>query len=118
MDSIPEKHVYGLLDALQIEEEFTRDKELMDRMMPAMKADIVLMKNKNVDENSRVGCPVVIVAGDKDHIYSVNNCLKPWERYTEDFSLVEVNGGHFFLKEETGKNQLLSLIKKEMETGV
>jgi surfactin synthase thioesterase subunit len=114
MDAIPEESVYKLLNALEIEESFTKDKNLMDKMMPAMKADIILMKNRKNALRNKVHCPVVVVAGKDDKIYPSESCLRPWDKYTDHFTMKVVPGGHFFLKEETGRDELLAIIDSGM----
>jgi surfactin synthase thioesterase subunit/aryl carrier-like protein len=114
MEAIPEESVYKLLDALEIEESFIEDKDLMDKMMPAMKADIILMINRNHSLQNKLSCPVVVVAGEDDEIYPIDRCLQPWDKYTDKFTMNVVPGGHFFLKEETGREKLLAIIDSAM----
>ncbi|MGN9809492.1 thioesterase II family protein [Micromonospora sp. BQ11] len=78
------------------------NKELVDVMLPVLRADLGLDETYDHRGGDPVGCPIAAFGGSED--WSVTRSdLEGWrEHTTSDFSVCTLPGGHFFLDSSRG----------------
>ena len=86
--------------------------ELMEVMLPLIRADFELVQTYEYLAEGPLECPIAVFGGVKD--IDVPECkLWPWcEHTSSDFSLRMLEGDHFFLK--SSRNELLSLLSQDL----
>ena len=73
------------------------DREMLDLMLPAVRADYTAIETYRAAEDARVACPVTVLVGDADPNTSGDQA-KAWARHTTgDYELRTYPGGHFYL---------------------
>jgi len=81
--------------------EVLQHKELMDMMLPALRADFTLYETYVYSEEEPLACPITAFRGEQDTV-SVQE-LSAWREQTRGaFSLHTLPGGHFFLHRYQG----------------
>jgi medium-chain acyl-[acyl-carrier-protein] hydrolase len=89
-------------------EEVLRDSEMMQLVLPSIRADFTLLSNYKYQPGELLDCPVTVFAGDRDLSCPIES-LYEWSKLTSaDFRVRILSGGHFFLREV--KDDLLSEI--------
>jgi NADPH:quinone reductase-like Zn-dependent oxidoreductase/surfactin synthase thioesterase subunit/NADP-dependent 3-hydroxy acid dehydrogenase YdfG/aryl carrier-like protein len=112
-ESIPENLIYDHLRTLEIPETVLEDADLMNEMIPSIRADMMMGKNYVHAEKDPLECPITVFAGKNDSVFSFEQ-IKAWKNYTkENFTFKEVEGNHLFLNEN--KEVLLKMISEELE---
>jgi len=78
--------------------ELLENKELMDLLLPALRADFQIAE-EYIGEVSKLPCPLSVLGGDKDLNIEVEQ-LNKWNNFTSNkFELTIFEGGHFFINE-------------------
>ena len=73
------------------------DREMLDLMLPAVRADYTAIETYRAPEDASVGCPVTVLTGDDDPRTTLD-AARAWARHTTAECEVRVYpGGHFFL---------------------
>jgi medium-chain acyl-[acyl-carrier-protein] hydrolase len=86
-------------------EEVLRDGEMMELLLPSIRADFTLLSNYKYQSGELLGCPVTAFAGDRDLSFPIEY-LYEWSKLTSaDCGVRILSGGHFFLHE--AKDDLL-----------
>jgi surfactin synthase thioesterase subunit len=121
LDAIDDDEVYmdknipnivNHLRSLEIPESVLQNKELIDEMLPALRADILLGKRYTYEEDEPLNCAITAFAGKEDSVFSEAQ-IKQWKIHTTgDFKFIRVNGGHLFCRDN--KEELLELISAEI----
>ena len=86
--------------------------ELMERVLPIVRGDFVLVEQYQVDPSIRVSCPITVFSG-IDDVGAAPVAGAAWQlRTTSSFRLVEVDAGHFFL--DSHRDLLLREIVRDL----
>lgn len=73
------------------------DREMLDLMLPAIRADYTAIETYCADDDARVACPVTVLTGDDDPKTSLDDA-RAWQRHTTGrFDLRVFPGDHFYL---------------------
>ena len=93
--------------------------ELMELMMPLLRADFALVDTYNYSPEPPLDCGITAYGGSQDQEVSVDE-LQAWQGHTcSAFRLQMMNGGHFFIQREPEdllrslNRELLHLVSKE-----
>ncbi len=121
LDAIDDDEVYmdknipnilSHLRSLEIPESVLQNEELIEEMLPALRADILLGKRYKYYEDEPLNCSITAFAGKDDTVFSVEQ-VREWEKHTSgEFRFITVNGGHLFCRDN--KEELLALIAEEL----
>ncbi len=121
LDAIDDDEVYldknipniiNHLRSLDIPESVLQNRELIDEMLPALRADILLGKRYTYEEDEPLNCSLTAFAGKEDSVFSEEQ-IKQWKVHTSgEFKFIRVNGGHLFCRDN--KEELLELITTEL----
>ncbi len=113
--------IHGLTDADFTEElrkmagtpeEVLRDAELMELLLPALRADFTAIETYRPLGAGLLACNVSVFGGKTDPDVLVDDLL-PWQDHTQGMALVEMMpGGHFFLDEAPAG--MLSTLAKDL----
>jgi len=96
-----------------IPEEVLAHEELVELLLPTLRADLTLAETYRYSRGEPLDCPISAFAGDLDPMARPEQ-VRGWEEHTTSrFSLRILSGGHFFL--QTRKPQLLRMIAEELE---
>ncbi|MGK7950699.1 MAG: thioesterase II family protein [Xenococcaceae cyanobacterium] len=95
-----------------IPQEVLNHREMMELLLPALKADFTMFENYVYDRNSPLDIPITVFGGKQDPIVSQAE-LEAWQEHTSaDFSLYMFEGKHFFLEEQ--REKILERISSDM----
>ena len=96
----PDEHFYQGLRRLEgTPEELLENEELMELLLPAMRADFAMAETYELAPEPPLDCPLSVFGGLGDP-HTDRPKLEPWaEHTTGDFKLRMVPGGHFFVNE-------------------
>jgi medium-chain acyl-[acyl-carrier-protein] hydrolase len=93
-------------------EEVLGSPELLDLILPAVRADIKLCDTYKFEHGRLLNCPIDTLAGAMDR-QTPPNTMRPWELHTRGgVDLHILNGGHFFLNTHT--TEVLEIIRTKM----
>lgn len=115
--NLPEPALIEELHRLQgTPPEVLQHKELMNLMLPLLRADFELVQTYDYVPGDRLRCPVVAFGGTGDREVS-SESLSAWAELTDArFALNMLQGDHFFLKES--RKSLLALIASELREAI
>lgn len=86
--------------------------ELMEALLPTMKADFLALESYTYKDNAPLDCPISAFAGSKDRFVSQED-MAAWSQQTlSRFHLESVAGSHLFL--ESDRQQVLQAISHEL----
>lgn len=92
--------------------EVIEHEELMDMMIPLLRADFQLTQTYEYTADIPLQCPIAVYGGLEDH-HVPREVLLPWKEMTSsNFSLHMLPGDHFFLR--SSQTQLLALLAREL----
>jgi medium-chain acyl-[acyl-carrier-protein] hydrolase len=87
--------------------------ELMELMLPLLRADFQLIQTYQYLADDPLDCPITAFGGSQDFDVT-RDLLLPWEEQTRScFALRMLPGGHFFLR--SSQALLLGLLAKELQ---
>ncbi|MFX0592793.1 thioesterase II family protein [Melissospora conviva] len=79
-----------------LDEEIAAESELLELLLPAIRADFSVCETYRYAPEPPLDCPIVAFAGDEDQEVPVER-VAPWREHTSAaFSLQVLPGGHFF----------------------
>ena len=94
-------------------EEILQSRELMDLYLPILRADLAIEELYEPVEEAPLDIDVAAFYGSDDE-ESPRSVVEPWRQYTaRNFELIEVAGGHFFIK--TARDCFLSALTGVLE---
>ncbi|MCK5067959.1 MAG: SDR family NAD(P)-dependent oxidoreductase, partial [Bacteroidales bacterium] len=100
------------LRSLEIPESVLGNKELIEQMLPALRADILLGKRYTYYEDEPLSCAITALAGKKDSVFT-DEQVKAWKKHTSGkFRFITVNGSHLFCRDN--KEELLEILIEEL----
>ncbi|MEU6719645.1 alpha/beta fold hydrolase [Nonomuraea sp. NPDC046802] len=78
---------------------FLQDPELVEMIMPALRADYQAVETYQAAPNSVIACPITALVGDHDPRTTIDEA-RAWQSHTvAEFDLRIFAGGHFFLED-------------------
>lgn len=117
-----EKTIYNLDDSdflreirhlHEIPDETFEQPELVELVLPALRADFAIYQTYAYKSQARLGCPISAFGGRQDPGVS-KSCLNGWRKQTtSDFSVEMFPGDHFFLT--SSQSALLRSITRSLE---
>lgn len=100
--------VKGLTKYQGMPTEILQNKELLEVLLPRLRADFTLSETYQYKEKPPLECPILAIGGKDDSTVNYNE-LVTWKKQTLKKCTVNVfSGGHFFLS--TSKKDVLSVI--------
>ena len=95
--------------ALEVSEE---SMELLQLMLPTIRADILCIENYTYKSEPPFDFPIIVFGGELDHAVTPSE-IEAWSRHTTvRFKHYQIAGGHFFVNSE--RDQLVKLIRNEL----
>lgn len=96
-DRSEEELVAGLVAAGGMPAEVLADADLLELMLPTIRADLTVVATWPYREDRKIGCPIAAFAGRADS-YAPPERMAAWAAETTSrFTLTEVDGDHFFI---------------------
>ncbi|MDJ0835248.1 MAG: thioesterase domain-containing protein [Acidobacteriota bacterium] len=80
--------------------------ELMELMLPLLRADFTLSETAEFDKETKVNCPMAAFGGLKDEDVPEEG-IEGWGKYSDNFKYHMLPGDHFFLAAEQSEEALL-----------
>jgi medium-chain acyl-[acyl-carrier-protein] hydrolase len=110
---IPDKELIQILRRYEgTPREVLENDELMQLLLPVIRADMELCNTYVYDPEPPLSCPITAFGGLKDHVSS-RLCLEGWGNYTTGrFTLRMFPAGHFFL--QTWERWVLEAIARDL----
>ncbi|HTC92785.1 MAG TPA: alpha/beta fold hydrolase [Terriglobales bacterium] len=97
-----------------IPKEVQENQELMDLMLPVLKADFTLTETYVHRPEPPLACPITVYGGATDPLSGDRDIMEGWRQHTSGkFSLQMLPGDHFFL--QSAQRLLLTLISWELK---
>ncbi len=94
--------------------ELLKNDELMELMLPSLRADFALYESYRYKQRDLLECPITVFGGDNDQEVSLQQ-LNAWQDETQNsFSIYQLTGDHFFLHHKD--NELLTLILQQLSS--
>lgn len=114
---------YSLLPENELIEKLTRfdgapkevleNRELMNLMLPTIRADFAVCEDYSYASDSLLSCPIIALGGIEDHETSRMR-LEQWRNETDNyFELKMFEGGHFFIN--SAHKPLLQFVTHQLE---
>lgn len=95
-------------------QEVINNEEMMELLMPTLRADFALFENYVYHQESPLDIPITVFGGKQDKLVTQEE-LAAWQKHTStDFSLYLFEGGHFFLEEK--RRYLLDYIFRKLDS--
>jgi medium-chain acyl-[acyl-carrier-protein] hydrolase len=115
--NLPEKEFIAELRRLKgTPPEVLNHPELMELVIPLLRADFEICQTYSYEEDLPFSCPITVIGGDQDTDVNKEH-LEGWRNFTNGrFSLNILNGDHFFL--HMVENQLLNIISRDIQITV
>ncbi len=82
-----------------IPDEVLNNPELMQLVLPSLRADFEVLENYQYASNERLACPIIAFGGLEDSHVSREH-LEGWAMHTDDFKSQYFSGDHFFINAE------------------
>lgn len=112
--NISDEDLIGMLEALNgTDKDVLANKELLDFMLPALRADMTIVQNHTYAQDLPLAASFTVFGGVDDPTVQKQELLQ-WRLQSESsFRLHMLKGDHFFLN--TDKDSLLKIIKHTIE---
>lgn len=81
-------------------EAILNDKEMMDLILPTLKADFKVIETHVYHDQTPLNVPLTVFGGDGDTEVTLEELAAWQEQTTADFKLKMFSGGHFFIESE------------------
>jgi surfactin synthase thioesterase subunit len=95
-----------------IPEEVLGEPELMELLIPMIRADLTIIGTYDYQEEAPLSCPITVLGGSEDANTSRAQ-LAAWQDHTESCKVLMLNGDHFFVRSQ--RPALLRLITQELQ---
>ncbi|MEL6453129.1 MAG: alpha/beta fold hydrolase [Cyanobacteria bacterium J06623_5] len=89
--------------------------ELMDLMLPVLRADFTLLETYQYQPKGLLDCPITGLWGQQDNIVSQAE-VAAWRVHTLQFDLSAISGDHFFMQQSLFIETLLPRLNKLVRT--
>lgn len=101
-----------LIDMGGIPKEIQEHPEMLQLMLPTLRADFELIETWQSESSSTSKCPIIALAGSDDSRASVEK-MEHWDSHTRStFKLHEFDGGHFFLSDH--QSDIIQLVRNSL----
>ena len=99
-----------------IPKEIQKHPEMLQLMLPTLRADFELIETWQSESSSATNSPIIALAGSDDSRASAEK-MEHWDSHTRsDFKLHEFDGGHFFLSEH--QPDIIQLVRNALLSDV
>jgi medium-chain acyl-[acyl-carrier-protein] hydrolase len=123
--SEPDGAIHGLPDAAFLAEvqrrydaipgEVLREPDLMQLLLPTLRADFEMLETYEYAEEEPLECPITAIGGREDPLVPLE-ALEAWRLETRGpFRLRQFSGGHFYFR--AADRELSELIRRTLEGG-
>jgi surfactin synthase thioesterase subunit len=105
---LPDDAFLKLLDSRYggVPAEVLQERELLDLLLPALRADITALETFASPETEPLTCAITAFGGDEDRLVTLEQ-LRAWRGYTSGaFRVRQFRGGHFYL--QNARTELLA----------
>lgn len=111
----PAERIRSFLKTLRVvPDEVLDHDELMDLLLPTLRADLKLDVTYEYEPGSAVACPIDVFGGIDDH-YVPKEELAAWSLHTGSaFALHMLPGDHFFLDDPRKRKPMIDTIRREL----
>lgn len=93
-----------------------QDAELMDLLMPMLRADFGISETYISTNTALLGCDYTLLSGTEDQMIHVD-LISPWHKhFSSDGALISLPGNHFYVDEEP--EQLTRIIAETLEKSI
>jgi medium-chain acyl-[acyl-carrier-protein] hydrolase len=93
-------------------QEVLNNTELMELLMPTLRADFQSIETYSYQKYPPLSCPITVFGGSKD-LQVKHHLLQAWEQHTTaEFKLNMLSGDHFFI--HSHQHELLRLLTQEL----
>ena len=115
LNDLPESEFLSLLRTYGgIPDSILNDKEIIQSLMPTLRADFSLHENYRYTEEEKINCPLTIYGGLKDNIVPRKE-LVGWRDMTSAGAKIKLfPGGHFFIDSHT--KSVVKSINSELQS--
>jgi len=104
------ERIVAYMRRLEIPEGVLQNRELMHRMLPSLRADILLGMRYSYRPEAPLPCPVTAVAGERDSVLGTEP-IKAWAKHTSGrFTFKLVSGSHLFVRDN--RHEVLKIIRE------
>ncbi len=110
VDLDDQSFINKLIDFGGFEPEILANKELLDFILPTLRADFEVCDGYQYTADTPLDCPLVAISGSKD-LEAPPEDMTPWKEHSlQSFHHITLDAGHFFLKTHT--DALLTQIRQ------
>lgn len=93
--------------------EVLQNKELLELLMPTLRADFAVIDTYKYTPGAPLACPITVVSGSAD-LYASGPTMEGWRLQTSDtLSFHELQGGHFFI--HALEHELRQIVASDLE---
>ncbi|NIR50933.1 thioesterase [candidate division KSB1 bacterium] len=113
MSHLPdEEFVEQLRDLNSIPEAVLEHEELVELLLPALRADFAIYERYVYYQEEQLDCPISAFGGERDDLVFEDD-LQSWRNHTKQSCTVRMfSGDHFFLHNDRGRVSLLEVISE------
>ena len=118
MYTLPDRELLRIIRELGlVPDDALQNEELIEFILPPMKADFELSETYSYDGELPLSCPITALGGREDSIVSEQE-LAAWKQYSStDFSLQIYDGGHFYTEshQESLLRDISSVLREDLQ---
>ncbi|NEZ61090.1 thioesterase II family protein [Adonisia turfae] len=96
-------------------ESVLKNPELMELMLPMLKADFSLLETYQYQPKAQLACPITCFWGEQDEIANHTD-VAAWQQHTNIFTFEAVPGDHFFANHPMFPQRLLAKLTELIQT--
>ena len=111
--TLPKEQMKALLQRIGTPAKLFEDDVRFDALLPALRADLAITRQRLFPKNHVLQCPITAVAAEGDHIYP-SSLIAQWQRFTKTFDLKTVSGGHLFIHDPQSRERLHKIISESL----
>ena len=122
-DFPPDTHTFGsdeivmdyLKNSMRMPEKTIKNPRFQKLFLPAILHDFRMIREyQNTDSGEKLSFPIYVFASEEDDLVTPFMAEK-WESMTEgDFSLIKMEGGHFYFEDPERRKELLDFISEKL----
>jgi medium-chain acyl-[acyl-carrier-protein] hydrolase len=113
--ALPDEAFFAALRRLQgTPERVLQDRELMQLVLPALRADFALVETYAYAPGARLDCPISAFGGEADGTVGVADVAGWADQAGCDFALRMLPGGHFFLHDPGTRERLTRAVGEQL----
>jgi medium-chain acyl-[acyl-carrier-protein] hydrolase len=109
---LPRDKLLSWLDANGVRPEAPRQRELLDLMLPTLRADLAVIENYTYQWQPPLPVPIHVLRGRDDKWVSSAGSSGWAEQTSSGWSVTDFHGGHFFVRHH--ERRIVSLIESEL----